>query len=812
MAILVPALAWCVSATVLVDDTWADGTRTNTNLPHESAWHASTASSLTAATNVMIGAIPATSSRTWWTYFTANAATPAALSTGETLRVTLEFAPSGVAPLNANTSLRFGVFDSRAGSRTLADGAAPAGAGIKGYALFMNFGSVLTNHPLRIVERTNTGSASLIAGLGDYALLGAGGGVTGAPGFSNDVPYTLQFSARRNADSVLVTGTLFDTNGWSISQAAADITGMTASFDTFVIFSPRANESATTFRFTRFKVEKLPAGATDGPGEIAAIAVSNAIATMNFSGPPGVMVTVQRSLNLADWVDLIATNIPPAGAFLVADGFSDLGSAPAQAFYRLSGPVRNAPVLIEQPESRATGAGQEVTFSVRAEGTEPLSYQWYFNGWPLAGATGATLTLTNVQLSNAGDYAVFVANDAGAMVSELAALDVFTAPEITLQPQNLSAIEGQEVRFSISALGAEPMSYQWYFNTNTPIEGATGPRHHINPVQPGAAGGYSVVISNFVGAVTSAVAVLTVNSADAVPDFGLAGFAAMNGGTTGGQGGAVVTVSNAADFIVQVTQAAPAVVQVEGTIDFGSVSVRANKTILGLGTNATLIGSLNISGVTNVILRNLFITNPGGAGTGDGVTIINGAHHIWIDRCTFYDCADGACDVTVGSDYVTISWCQFFYTANTGHNFVNLIGADDSNTGDRGKLRVTMHHNWWSTLCVERMPRVRFGQVHAYNNYYQSSGNNYCVRAAIESQVLVENNHFHGVKDPFVKFITTGVPGRLRAVGNLFVNTTGASDPGTDDVFTPPYSYVLDSAGNVPGSVTNHAGAGRTAF
>jgi pectate lyase len=303
-----------------------------------------------------------------------------------------------------------------------------------------------------------------------------------------------------------------------------------------------------------------------------------------------------------------------------------------------------------------------------------------------------------------------------------------------------------------------------------------------------------------------------VNPTSTPPDFSLRGFATINGNTTGGQAGATVTVSNATDLNFYLTQTAPYTVRVQGTISFNSISVKSSKTIIGDGTNATLIGTLRMSGVSNVVVRNLFITNPSGVGSGDGITIDSGAHHIWVDHCTFYDCSDGELDITLASDFVTVSWCKFFYTANTGHNFVNLIGADDTNTGDRGKLRVTFHHNWWSTLCVERMPRVRFGQVHVYNNFFNSPGNNYCVRAAIESQLLIENNLFQNVKDPYVKFLTIGDPGRIKASGNSFVSTTGSADPGADTVFAPPYSLTLDAPANLSNLVTNYAGAGKVSF
>src|SRR2546428_139021 len=97
-------------AAVLLDDTWADGNRTSTSLPTDSAWYASTASSLTAAVNSLT-ATPSTISRTWWTYFTTNVTAPVSLNVGETLKVTLAFIPSGVVALNGNFGLHVGLYN-----------------------------------------------------------------------------------------------------------------------------------------------------------------------------------------------------------------------------------------------------------------------------------------------------------------------------------------------------------------------------------------------------------------------------------------------------------------------------------------------------------------------------------------------------------------------------------------------------------------------------------------------------------------------------------------------------------------------------
>lgn len=383
-------------------------------------------------------------------------------------------------------------------------------------------------------------------------------------------------------------------------------------------------------------------------------------------------------------------------------------------------------------------------------------------------------------------------------------------PEIVTQPTDQTVFTGGNAVFTVTATGAAPLTYQWLFNTTNLLAAATASTWTVTNVTEVDAGQYSVRIANSVGSVTSSIATLTVNAGD-VPDFSLMGFATENGGVTGGAGGATQTVSTATAFRNAVGSTSPVVIQVAGMIDLaGSATVRARKTIVGLGTDAGIVGTLNISGTTvsNVIVRNLTISSP----AGDGITIINGARNIWVDHCTFFDCSDGQLDITQQADFVTVSWCKFNYTTNSGHNFSMLIGSSDGSTGDRGKLNITLHHNWWSTLAIERMPRVRFGDVHVFNNYFNAPGNNYCVRAAIESEILIENNYFQNVDEPWTLYVTTGTNGMMQATGNLLVNCTSTNTPATDSVFTPPYAYPLRSAAAVPGVVTNFAGAGKGPF
>jgi len=306
------------------------------------------------------------------------------------------------------------------------------------------------------------------------------------------------------------------------------------------------------------------------------------------------------------------------------------------------------------------------------------------------------------------------------------------------------------------------------------------------------------------------------------PDFSLVGFATVNGGTTGGQGGKTNTVATLDEFRVAAGATEPLNILVAGTLDFGgqSVKVAANKTIIGLGTNAGFVGHVYLHGVSNIILRNLHFTNPKGVGQGigggDGLTA-HSTHHVWVDHCHFNECADGQFDITHGSDFFTVSWCKFSYTNETSdHRLSMLIGnRDDLAAEDTGKLHVTLHHNWIGDLVQDRVPRVRFGQVHVFNTYYAATGNNTCIGLGILSQVLLESSYFDGIKRPWKSRSEPGqTEGRLQTNDDMIYTFGPKIQMGkTAPVdFKPPYVYKLDAAKDVKDIVTTHAGVGKGPF
>jgi alpha-tubulin suppressor-like RCC1 family protein len=75
-----------------------------------------------------------------------------------------------------------------------------------------------------------------------------------------------------------------------------------------------------------------------------------------------------------------------------------------------------APSITTHPQSQSVAVGGSASFSVIATGSNPV-YQWQKNGQALAGQTGATLALTNVQAGDAGNYTVVVSNLVGGLAS-----------------------------------------------------------------------------------------------------------------------------------------------------------------------------------------------------------------------------------------------------------------------------------------------------------------------------------------------------------------------------------------------------------
>lgn len=278
------------------------------------------------------------------------------------------------------------------------------------------------------------------------------------------------------------------------------------------------------------------------------------------------------------------------------------------------------------------------------------------------------------------------------------------------------------------------------------------------------------------------------------------------------------------------------------------LKVGSDTTIVGLG-HAVLKGvNLHVDKVDDVIIRNLTFVDaadcfpqwdPTDGEFGEWNSLydnvsVTGSTHVWVDGNTFTDgrnqdsaqpryfgrafqVHDGQLDLTNGADLITVSWNEF-----TDHDKTMLIGSTNNPAADRGKLRVTVHHNLFRD-SLQRLPRVRFGQVHVYNNHYRLSERLvYALGVGVESQIYAESNFFtvdRAVTPDALLFDWGGTrltardtlvrAGHRTTSVDLVAAYNAAHDPdfGADAGWTPTLHTGIDPAWSVPGSVARHAGA-----
>ena len=314
------------------------------------------------------------------------------------------------------------------------------------------------------------------------------------------------------------------------------------------------------------------------------------------------------------------------------------------------------------------------------------------------------------------------------------------------------------------------------------------------------------------------------------------GFATLNGGTTGGKGAQVVTVSTYADLKMYAESSTAYTIRVQGTISNGAnggkVSIKSNKTIVGVGSTALLNGvGLEIANNNNVIIQNLRLTMTGGttrvdtAGVytssddgglpqilvngGDAISISGTSKNIWIDHCELYnedpsvqtnhDLYDGLIDVKGQTGFITISWCYLH-----DHHKGGLVGASDTDLyADR---KITFHHNYYNKVLL-RIPMYRGAVGHFFNNYIVGAQDASEIRAG--TCVRVEKNYYEALH--YSIYTPSDAAGSTERIDNVEVSRTSRAYPAncTADI---PYSYssaLTATTNDVKTVVPQMAGVGK---
>ena len=280
------------------------------------------------------------------------------------------------------------------------------------------------------------------------------------------------------------------------------------------------------------------------------------------------------------------------------------------------------------------------------------------------------------------------------------------------------------------------------------------------------------------------------------------------------------------------------------------LNVASNTTIVGKDANSGIKGAnISISGVENVVLRNLIIQdaydpfphhekNDGYNAQWDCITIQGNSKYVWIDHCTIQDTLtlahvytngnkddskykekwqtyDGLLDIKGLSQYMTVSNCKF-----KNHDKTSLIGNDDSEGNDADKRLITYHHNYFYN-CGQRLPMMRNGTFHLYNNYYAYSNGpyeqGYAMGVRAGSTVYAENNYF--ATGIYAAFSADTDSNDQPSVGTLYAsgNTIAAGvkefgkviSSSTDKKFSAddaPKAYAYDTTTIAVASVPTNAG------
>ena len=263
------------------------------------------------------------------------------------------------------------------------------------------------------------------------------------------------------------------------------------------------------------------------------------------------------------------------------------------------------------------------------------------------------------------------------------------------------------------------------------------------------------------------------------------------------------------------------------------LNVKSNTTIIGLGNAVIKGGTIQISGVSNVTIRNLTIQdaydpfphhekNDGFNAQWDGICL-DGASNIWIDHCTIEDTMkysnvttktssekwqtyDGLCDMKGSSKNIVVSYCVF-----KNHDKTMLIGSGSS---DISGGYITIHHNKFLN-CGQRLPMTTYPNMHVYNNSFERDSDAYysqqaCIVGRYAAYTyVVESNYFgSGVKKCLTK--STSAAGSCYSSGNYFAEnsvTTELVTSTSTKPFTPSYEYTLDKASDIPTNLSENAGA-----
>ena len=178
---------------------------------------------------------------------------------------------------------------------------------------------------------------------------------------------------------------------------------------------------------------------------------------------------------------------------------------------------KNAIVITDQPDNTTLNIGENLTLSLNCVGTFPISARWRKNNTnfrPLSVVYDGAINLgiSNVQITDEGNYDCVLTNIVGTVTSNKASFIINKPPTFTVNPININGYVGGSFTFTSNATGTGTISYQWIKQNSGNINGATSNSYTLDNITFSNSGKYACIASNLYGTITSTFASLSVRT------------------------------------------------------------------------------------------------------------------------------------------------------------------------------------------------------------------------------------------------------------------------------------------------------------
>ncbi len=447
-------------------------------------------------------------------------------------------------------------------------------------------------------------------------------------------------------------------------------------FLSFALLSGCASTGGTPGTSTAPTITSQPASTSVTVGQTATFSVAaTGTAPLSYQWTRGTTVVGSNS---PTYTTPATTSADNGAKFQVKVTNSEGSATSAMATLTVTA-AATKPIIKTQPANATVTAGQTATFSVVADGTAPLTYQW-MKGTTNVGTNSASYTTpATTSADNGSKFSVKVTNSAGGVTSASATLTVSAAavkPTITSQPANVTVSAGQTATFTVTATGTAPLSYQWKKGTTSV---GTNSATYTTPATTSADNGakFEVTISNSAGSVTSAMATLTVNAAAVKPTI------------TTQPANITVTAGQTATFTASATGTAP-------------LTYQWKKGTTSVGTNSATYTTPATTSADNNAKFQVTVTNSAGSATSSIATLTVNTAAVKPTITTQPSSATVNVGqtatftvVATGTAPLTYQWTKA--GANVGTNSATYTTAATTSADDGVHVQVTVSNSAGST-------------------------------------------------------------------------------------------------------------------